>query len=296
MSPVAINGVDKQGVDINGVQVKQNLNAANSTVNKGVYDATLLETVDPDLANGNIKNAINIFGKVGTVVPMDVSDADAAVGDVKDPKTFYSVAAPRKTGTMPTVALDPALNAYPAGYHAGAASLTAVDADLAVGNIKSGVTIFGVLGTYTQVATHDIAGIGYTALIANSVGVSMHEYSANILTGADLDLASLTQTYAAGCLAEAYGYALTGPDNNNTLKLRLYMNGTQVAESSWIAGSKYQWIRVNGSAALSGSKIVKIAIHNYDVGTQSCRFLGQATAFDNQPIISEVFCASVKVV
>jgi len=69
MSPVAINGVDKQGVDVNGVQIKQTLNAANSTVNKGVYNATLLETVDPDLAVANIKNAVNIFGKVGTVIP-----------------------------------------------------------------------------------------------------------------------------------------------------------------------------------------------------------------------------------
>lgn len=67
MSPVAINGVDKQGVDVNGVQVKQSLSDANSTVNKGVYEATLLETVDVDLAVGNIKTGITIFGKVGTL-------------------------------------------------------------------------------------------------------------------------------------------------------------------------------------------------------------------------------------
>jgi hypothetical protein len=33
---------------------------------------------------------------------VDVSDADAAVGDVKTSKTFYSVAPPRKTGTLET--------------------------------------------------------------------------------------------------------------------------------------------------------------------------------------------------
>ncbi len=146
--PVAINGIDKQGVAINGVQVKQNLSATNSTVNKGVYDATLLETVDPDLAVGNILQPVNIFGKVGTVVAgTDISDADALVTDVKDPKTFYSVAAPRKTGTMPTVTLDPALNAYPAGYHGGAASLTAIEADLIGLYIAWGIKIFGVIGT-----------------------------------------------------------------------------------------------------------------------------------------------------
>lgn len=51
---------------------------------------------------------------------------------------------------MPTVALDPASNAYPAGYHLGAASLTAVDADLIPANIGYGTTIFGVLGTLVQ--------------------------------------------------------------------------------------------------------------------------------------------------
>jgi hypothetical protein len=48
----------------------------------------------------------------------------------------------------PLVALDPALNAYPAGRHLGAASLTAVDTDLLPSNIIYGITIFGVTGTH----------------------------------------------------------------------------------------------------------------------------------------------------
>lgn len=147
MSPVSINGVDKQGVWINGVQVKQALNAANDTVDKGVYDPTTLSTVDADLAPANIKSGVTIFGKAGSADVRDISDADAAVGDVKDPKTFYAVGGARKTGTMATVALAAGANAYPAGYHAGEASLTAVDAQLAAGNIKDGVEIFGVTGT-----------------------------------------------------------------------------------------------------------------------------------------------------
>lgn len=167
MSPVAISGVDKQGVAVNGVQVKQALSDANSTVNKGVYEATLLETVDVDLAVGNILIGVNIFGKDGTVVPgVDVSDADALVTDVKDPKTFYSVAAPRKTGTMLTVALADDNPAYPAGYHAGAASLAAVDAHLAVGNIKQGVSIFGFPGTVIPGGTETIIRLS-TGNLAN---------------------------------------------------------------------------------------------------------------------------------
>ncbi len=78
---------------------------------------------------------------------VNISDANAAVHEVAAGKTFYSVAVPKKTGTMASVALDPALNAYPAGYHAGAPSLTDVDADLVPGNVRLGKTIFGVDGT-----------------------------------------------------------------------------------------------------------------------------------------------------
>lgn len=66
MSPVAINGVDHQGVYINGVQVKQVLDAANEVVDPGVFDATTLSAVDADLQAGNIKLAVDIFGFVGT--------------------------------------------------------------------------------------------------------------------------------------------------------------------------------------------------------------------------------------
>lgn len=71
MSPVAINGVDKQGVAVNGVQVKQALAAASEVVAKGVYDPTTLSAVDADLAVANIKDAVTIFGKLGTFAGAD---------------------------------------------------------------------------------------------------------------------------------------------------------------------------------------------------------------------------------
>jgi len=66
MSPVAISGVDKQGVYVSGVQVKQALDAANEIVAKGVYDPTTLSAIDADFVIANIKSTVNIFGKVGT--------------------------------------------------------------------------------------------------------------------------------------------------------------------------------------------------------------------------------------
>lgn len=127
------------------------------------------------------------------VYPMrgtNITDATAVIGEVVAPKTFYAVAPPKKTGMMPTVALDPDLNAYPAGYHAGAASLTAVDADLIAANVKWTKTIFGVVGTMVQwmydlimpllsipvpaialAAVEDHSGGGFTATPSLSVPV-----------------------------------------------------------------------------------------------------------------------------
>lgn len=170
MCPVATNGVDKQGIDLNGVQVKQSLSDANETVNKGVYDPTTLSTVDADLAIGNIKSGITIFGFAGSTNVLDISDANATVAQVLAPNTFYAVGPPKKTGTMPTVALNPALNSYPAGYHAGAVSLTAVDADLATGNIKSGITIFGVAGKTEVVDTTTGSPIAAIRMRTSDVG------------------------------------------------------------------------------------------------------------------------------
>jgi hypothetical protein len=79
---------------------------------------------------------------------IDISPADALVSDVKSPKTFFSVAAPIKTGTMPTVALVAGSNAYPQGYHVGdALGLKHVDPNLQAAFILAGVNIFGTIGT-----------------------------------------------------------------------------------------------------------------------------------------------------
>ena len=132
--------IGKKGVSLlighNGVQGKTTLNPANETVARGIYDATLLSTVDAELATANIKNGITIFGFAGSADVHDISDATAIEAEVITGETFYAASGGIRTGTMPIEALDPALNEYPAGYHAGAASLTAVDGELVTGSIK----------------------------------------------------------------------------------------------------------------------------------------------------------------
>ncbi len=70
---------------------------------------------------------------------------DAAAGDILSPKKAW-VDGIEVSGSMPTQTLSAANDTVSAGYYA-ATTLSAVDADLAAGNIKDGVTIFGVAGT-----------------------------------------------------------------------------------------------------------------------------------------------------
>jgi len=89
MTPVGINGISSQCKGVNGVQTKQALNAANETVSKGVYNATTLSSVDADLAVGNIKGGVTIFGKLGTYVLTETiekyADASLAIGATYTP-------------------------------------------------------------------------------------------------------------------------------------------------------------------------------------------------------------------
>lgn len=174
--------------------------------------AASLTAVDADLATGNIKSGVTIFGVAGAATVQDISDADAAVADVKSPKTFYSVTGARKTGTMPTVALAPGSSAYPAGYHAGdGGGLPAIDADLATGNIKSGITIFNVAGhndvrdisdadlveaeaptgkTFYAVSGGRRTGTGTKTLNAANETVNAGYYAATTLSAVDVHLAA----------------------------------------------------------------------------------------------------------
>jgi len=65
----------------------QTLNPANDTVAAGYYAATTLHAVDADLATGNIRAGVTVFGIAGKVEVVDTAegvagaiDADIALG------------------------------------------------------------------------------------------------------------------------------------------------------------------------------------------------------------------------
>jgi hypothetical protein len=135
---------------------------------------------DGDLASGNIRSGVNLFGVSGAAdvvnttsgdaAPGDlaagkkawvdgveitgtatIASGDAVAGDVLTGKTFSNAGTAGIAGTMPnngTVMLTPTTTNQPiaAGYHDGA-GFCAGDSDLLASNIAGGVDLFGVIGT-----------------------------------------------------------------------------------------------------------------------------------------------------
>ncbi len=260
----AVGGARKTGTGT------KTLNAANEVVAAGYYAATTLSAVDAQLAAANILSGITIFGFTGPATVQDIADADAVLADVKNGKTFYSVTGGRKTGNLATVALAAGANAYPAGYHVGAANLTAVDGDLVAGNIANGITIFGVLGTLVAALAEDITGSGINADVSTTDGGRYINYS--VAGSSDHDIATTTDVYDANSMTVAVGVLLAKSSFVDTHKQRLYMDGVQVAESAYFGPGDPENIVLVGTKALSGSKICKVSIHNYDVAAKTFQY------------------------
>jgi hypothetical protein len=173
--------------------IQTNLQSPNAlttnTINGKLADITTISAGlvagDADLVPGKIKAGVTIFGVAGTYET--VITGDAVLADVLSGNTFYSTDSTTElTGTMPNNSGDVAcvsgamsgplstiLKVIPAsGYTDGIddttfIDLTTVDADLVTGNIKAGVTIFGVDGKTEIIDTTDAvdpAAVGDVAL------------------------------------------------------------------------------------------------------------------------------------
>ncbi len=107
---------------------------------------------DPDLVTGNLKSGVNLFGVDGDANVVDTAGATAISADMLSGKTAY-VNGSIVIGSVPAgadLSGDNGLKSFtiPDGLYLGSKTATANDANLAAANIKSGVTIFGVTGTF----------------------------------------------------------------------------------------------------------------------------------------------------
>ncbi len=201
---------------------------------------------------------------------------------------------PRRRVAFRDSALDPASNAYPEGYHKGKSTgLTGVEADLVAAKIVSPNQIFGVDGSATSgTATEDILGNAVAANVTATDTYTFSYYNHSLAASADWTVTK-TQTYASASLAVGVAVTWIAPDTASAVKVRLIMDGVQVAESGYIAVSE-QFQIVIGTKALSGSKDCSCQVHNYSAGTVVIRSISGAAG--TMPEGAGIVIGNVKVV
>ena len=188
---------------------------AAATITPGTADQTIAagqylsgaQTIEGDgnLSAGNIKKGVSIFGVSGTLeMGTDTSDATATAGDILYGETAY-VNGEKVTGTIQSIGartITPSVNdkEIQAGYYLKGNQTIKGDANLLADNIKKGVSIFGVAGTY--------AGSGGS-------GSGNNNCEAYVITSAN---AAVNFKNSSGTI-KVYGY------------------GTVTSQSSWGGGS-----------------------------------------------------------
>ena len=137
---------------------------ANQYVNKVVVGGeTKLDLTGDTVVPEKLANGYKAHDKSGTPIvgtntfDADTSDATAAAAEILNGKTAY-VAGNKIAGTMPNkgavngeITTKSGQFAIPAGFHDGSGKVgisSAAQAPIVAGNIKQGVTILGIEGTY----------------------------------------------------------------------------------------------------------------------------------------------------
>ena len=137
---------------------------SNQTIAAGKYLSGAQTIVgDADLISANIKSGANIFGVAGNANVVDTSSGDATAAQILSGKKAY-VDGKLVTGSIASLAAKTytpgtSNQTIAAGKYLSGAQTIAGDADLKAANIKSGVELFGVTGTYTSDANATAAQI-----------------------------------------------------------------------------------------------------------------------------------------
>lgn len=139
--------------------------SANTYINKVIYgNRTLIDLTGDTVEAGKILTGYTAHDKSGAPITgtcafdVDSTDGTAAVAELLVGKTAYARGT-KLTGTMPnngsvTGEIDTVSGEYtiPMGFHDGSGKVSIADTEadkIVAGNIKSGVEILGVTGTYS---------------------------------------------------------------------------------------------------------------------------------------------------
>jgi len=253
---------NKAGILVTGAIPAQTLSPTSESLLAGYYNATTLSAVDADLAIGNIKSGINVFGLDGGLLP---SGGDTTPSDVREGKTFFGDSQSNwilQTGTMPTRTLSADSDTVSAGYYE-ATNLSTVDTDLIAGNILSGKTIFGILGSASSGYAYGDSSQDYVLGTASGAGTALK----NLFNGTDTagnypqSVGGVDDYNAGGAMpSDSYKKTWTACNEGNTYcgtgdatNADKKDNSTGLVWSKWLSsGSTKTWFWANNAKYPNG--------------------------------------------
>lgn len=203
------------------------------TIPQGYHDGygfvNIAEAEYNKIVTGNIKSGITILGVAGKSSVVETSDANAVSGDMLSGKSGY-VNGSKIIGAIPsktsaTYTPGTSNQTIFAGQYLSGTQTIAGDADLVAGNIKSGVNIFGVTGTWgiqagttvaltkASIACYYVIGTTWKQLLAYTVaqgGIYRIRYSvASNSSGGSEPYRVYGQVYRNGTAAGSLNSSLT---------------------------------------------------------------------------------------
>lgn len=177
-----VTGTISAGDDIAGAD-----GALAMPIPDGLYSGSKTATAhDPDLIPGNVRAGIDLFGVSGESNVVNTASGDALAADLLGGKQAW-VDGAEITGSMTNRGARVLLpgtvqQTIPQGYHDGNGYVEG-DADLASGNIRFGVNLFGIAGNSNVVDTSggDAAATDIrTGMVAWVAGIEVTGTSVNV--------------------------------------------------------------------------------------------------------------------
>lgn len=199
------------------------------------------DTEKAKIIPANIKKGVTILGQTGTCEAgtttsgTDTTDATASASDIRSGKTAY-VNGRKLTGTIPnqaaqTITPGTTDKTISSGKYLSGTQTIKGDSKLVASNIKSGISIFGVTGTYTGSSSGSSSGSG----LPNTIIAGDTPVIAN-WTGMNITSTTMTDTKISITIKRAGTYRFKIP---------------AVAKSSFSSGSPTVSLYKNGDSANS---------------------------------------------